>query len=114
VITARDVQNAPGVPTPQAPGVPTPQAIEQEVLDNVKHQPVGDGTVDDLALPEAFLRRVADRVVRTSYEERYRIIVKDGTEAARGAPKVALAVGAALLVIVVWFVVARRGAKGPR
>lgn len=48
-----------------------------EVLENIRNQPLGDGTVADLALPEDFLKRVADRIVRSSFEERYRIVVKD-------------------------------------
>jgi len=56
---------------------PTPEAIEQEVLDNVRRQAVGDHQVEDLNLPESLLRRVADRVIRSSYEQRYRIVVPD-------------------------------------
>lgn len=56
----------------------TPQiSIEEEVLANVKSQPIGPATVDDLNLPGPFLRRVASRAIRSSFEERYRIVVPD-------------------------------------
>ena len=97
-----------------APEVPTPEAIEQEVVENVKHQPLGLGTVEDLAMPEDFLRRVADRIVRSSYEERYRIVVKDGPRAElRAMPSVLVlaGVGLAVLVAIVVAVVRVRGRK---
>jgi hypothetical protein len=56
----------------------TPQvSVEDEVLANVKAQQIGPATVADLALPDDFLRRVADRVIRSSFEDRYRIVVPD-------------------------------------
>lgn len=60
---------------PQAP--PPPVSIEDEVLSNLRSQKLGAGTVDDLALPEAFLRRVGDRVIRESFEQRFRAVVTD-------------------------------------
>lgn len=54
-----------------------PASIEEEVLSNVRSQPLGAGTVEDLALPEPFLRRIADRVVRSSFEERFRVVIAD-------------------------------------
>lgn len=50
-------------------------SVEDEVLGNIKRQPVGSATIEDFALPDEFLRRFADRVIRSSYEERYRIVV---------------------------------------
>lgn len=52
-------------------------SIEDEVLGNVKNQALGRGSVDDLALPDEFLKRVSDRVIRESFEARYRIVVPD-------------------------------------
>ncbi len=60
-------------PPPETP----PVSIEQEVLDNVKNQALGKGTVADLELPDEFLRRVGDRIIRESFENRYRIVVPD-------------------------------------
>lgn len=62
-----------------APPKAEPEAvsIEAEVLANVKAQPIGPATVEDLDLPAPFLRRVARRVIRSSFEERYRIVLPD-------------------------------------
>ena len=109
MIAAHPVQAAPAsaVPTPQEPGVPTPQEIEREVMDNVKHQALGSGTVEDLAMPDDFLRRVADRVIRASFEERYRIVVQD-PPGIRAAPGAAVLYGGIVAVaVVIAFVVAR-------
>ncbi len=56
-----------------APRVST--AIEDEVLENLRRQELGRATVRDLKLPEPFLRRVADRVIRTTFRERYRVVI---------------------------------------
>lgn len=58
-------------------GPASARAVEAEVRSNVLAQPFGAGTVADLALPEAFVRRVADRVIIDSYSDRYRA-VEDG------------------------------------
>jgi hypothetical protein len=103
--------------------VPTPGQIEQEVFQNVLDQPLGEGTVADLALPDEFVRRVADRIVRSSYEERYRIVVKSDTtgeeapadppsaeEASTTGPSIWIALAAAgiALVAIVATATARR------
>ena len=99
--------------------VPTPAELEAEVLDNVKRQPLADGTVADLALPDAFLRRVADRIVRSSYEERYRLVVRDppssehaehADESPWGFARSPLVLGVAGLGLasIAWIVVSRR------
>lgn len=66
-----------------------PQAsltIEDEVLGNLRSQKVNERqTLADYNLPESFLRVIADRVIRTSFEDRYRIVVHDRpTDAAGG------------------------------
>ena len=104
----------------QAPP-PTPAELEKEVRDNVVNQPLGDGTVADLSLPEEFLRRVADRIVRSSYEERYRIVVKDAETAAPAASPdssrtkwIAVLAASVAVLAVVWVSIARRkGAAAP-
>ncbi len=50
-------------------------SVEDEVLGNIRAQTIGPAAVSDLALPDDFLRRIADRIVRSSYEERFRIVV---------------------------------------
>ncbi len=100
-----------------APQVPTPSQIEGEVIENVKRQPLGDGTVEDLALPADFVRRVADRIVRASYEERYRIVVRDEAgpvapveTAARGRsiPWLTISLSALALLCIGWILLSRR------
>lgn len=65
--------------------------VENEVLGNIRNQRIGEHTVADLNLPEAFLRRVADRIIRESFWERHRVVVRRGStdapgEAPSGAP----------------------------
>jgi hypothetical protein len=100
-----------------APQVPTPSQIEGEVIENVKRQPLGDGTVDDLALPADFVRRVADRIVRASFEERYRIIVHDAEGPVapvetgsrdRSIPWLTISLSALALLCIGWILLSRR------
>jgi len=60
----------------EAPAPPQP-SVEDEVLANIRNQPLGAGTVADLGLPEEFLRRFADRVIRSSFEDHLRVVVDD-------------------------------------
>lgn len=69
--------HAAGDPNALTPGPSKPEEIEAEVRANILGQTVGLGTVADLKLSDDFLRRVSDRVIRSSYEERYRIVVRD-------------------------------------
>ncbi|MBI5761902.1 MAG: hypothetical protein HZA51_00085 [Planctomycetes bacterium] len=55
-------------------------------MENIRHQPLGGGTVDDLNLPDEFLRRAADRIIRQSYEERHRAVLPDGLTKANAPP----------------------------
>ncbi|MDZ4774003.1 MAG: hypothetical protein SGI72_12810 [Planctomycetota bacterium] len=52
-------------------------SVESEVLANVKNQALGKTTVDALALPDEYLKRVSDRIIRTTFEQRYRVVVPD-------------------------------------
>jgi len=61
--------------------VPPAAHAEDEVLANLRAQPCAGGTVADLELPEPYLRRVADRVLRASYVERFHVIIADGQPA---------------------------------
>lgn len=54
-------------------------SVEEEVYGNIVHQPLGDQTLEVLNLPELFLRRAADRVIRSSYQERYHVVVADSS-----------------------------------
>ncbi len=59
-----------------------PDSIEAEVRANILAQPLVEGRPDagaaaHLNLPEPLLSRVADRIIRTTFEERYRNIFED-------------------------------------
>jgi hypothetical protein len=87
VLAAADVRPRHAAAHPPTSGpAPTPEAIEREVLDNVRGQAIGLHCVEDLSLPEPFLRRVADRAIRASYEQRYRIVVPDSASRHAGGP----------------------------
>ncbi|MGE3108249.1 MAG: hypothetical protein AB7G11_09790 [Phycisphaerales bacterium] len=63
-----------------------PGEIEAEVRANVLAQRVGLGCVADLSLPDSLLDHIVDRVVRSSFEERYRVVVPDDSAAASSQP----------------------------
>lgn len=52
-------------------------SIEQEVRRQVLDQPIGSHTVAALDLPEDFLQRVVGRIIRSSYQQRYHMVVRD-------------------------------------
>lgn len=52
-----------------------PGAVEREVRENILNQPVGTGVVRDDAFPADYVWRCVDRVVRSSFQERYRSVV---------------------------------------
>lgn len=66
--------------TPQ-PGDPV-----EQVLANLRSQPVGNYTVAAYNLPEPFLRVVAERIVRASFEDNFRVVVNDGSSSTRPGP----------------------------
>jgi hypothetical protein len=55
---------------------------EAEVLTNLKAQAIGSATVADLDMPDEYLKRVAGRILRASFEENFRIVVPDEKPAA--------------------------------
>jgi hypothetical protein len=48
-----------------------------EVVRNLKQQPIGTATLDDLGLSDEYLERVAGRILRTSFEQNFRVVVAD-------------------------------------
>lgn len=54
-----------------------PPSVQLEVLNNIRGQAVGPVTVAELALPEPFLKRFADRIILASFEDNFRQIVRD-------------------------------------
>jgi len=63
------------------------QSVEDEVRDNILNQSVGPGTLADYHLPDEFVRRVADRIIISSYQERYRMVVRDPPPAVAAGPE---------------------------
>lgn len=68
-------------PFPHDPASPA-SAIEAEVRANILAQPLIDdrpaaGTAADLNLPDALVSRIADRIIRSTFEERHRSIRQD-------------------------------------
>jgi hypothetical protein len=61
----------------QAPGA----SPADEVVHNLKAEPVGTATLDDLGMPEEYLQRVAGRILRGSFEQSFRVVVADETPA---------------------------------
>lgn len=51
--------------------------VESEVFANVLNQQIGSHTVADLSFPREFVETIADRVIQSTYQERYRTVVRD-------------------------------------
>lgn len=69
-------------------------ALEREVEANILNQPLGAGTVADLNLPPEFVARVARRIIRESFESRFRIVVAEGAAQTPPAPRTGVAASA--------------------
>jgi hypothetical protein len=67
--------------SPSASAQTSQPSIQEQVLTNLRQSPVGDHTLDALNLPDDYLRRVGDRILRNSYEQQFRVIVPDGSSA---------------------------------
>lgn len=61
------------------------ESVEREIEQNIRSQAIGSHTVNDLGLSDGLVRRFRDRVVRSSFEDRYRMVVAD----AGGTPALA-------------------------
>ncbi|MCH8965255.1 MAG: tetratricopeptide repeat protein, partial [Planctomycetes bacterium] len=86
----RATELAPQWPAPQSmlreltapPAVVPDQRVEAEVLTQMLDQPIGRQTLAALNLPEEFLGRAVDRVIRSSYRQRFHVVVQDDAAAA--------------------------------
>lgn len=60
---------------------PFPDAgpVERDVTTRLKRQRIGTHTLENYALPDTFLRRVADRIIRIDYQDRFRMVYRDDT-----------------------------------
>jgi hypothetical protein len=56
-------------------------SLEEQVLTNLRQEKIGTATLVDLGLPDDYLRRVAGRIVRGSFEDNFRIVVADAEDA---------------------------------
>lgn len=65
-------------PREESAGPSQPEvSIEDEVLANLQGMDMGPVKLESLALPQEYLRRVADRIIQSSFEDRFRIVVPD-------------------------------------
>jgi len=55
----------------------TARSVEREVAENILSQKIGEFEVRDLNLPDPFVRRTADRIIRASYHQRYHQVIRD-------------------------------------
>ncbi|MEY2807281.1 MAG: hypothetical protein RIR65_1698 [Planctomycetota bacterium] len=82
----------------QGPAAPAPSAAFEAPLEaalkNVKEQGVGPGTLAEVGMPEPYLRRVAEHVMRASFEDNFRIVVDDAHAAQASPPASAPTPGA--------------------
>jgi hypothetical protein len=62
------------------------ETAEAQVLANMRAQKIGAATLADLGLPEAFLRRVAGRVLQLSFQENFRLVFADRPGAVEHEP----------------------------
>jgi hypothetical protein len=69
-----------------APAQSTEVGPHERVFNALRQQPVGDQVLDDLALPEPFLNRVADRIVRMSFLKQYRGVASGGPTTGAASP----------------------------
>jgi len=51
--------------------------VEDDVLSQIKSHPVNGHTLGDLHANDEFLRRVADRMIRETYQAKYHVVVRD-------------------------------------
>lgn len=69
VCAARSPENPDDLP-PRTPA-------QNYVITGLLRQPAGLTTLESLHLPEAYLRRLADRVIQSSFEQQLRLVVRD-------------------------------------
>ncbi|HWB20219.1 MAG TPA: hypothetical protein VG711_07965 [Phycisphaerales bacterium] len=63
------------LPAQSQPQINPDDPMQVQVRSNLIKQPLGDQTLAVLDLPDQFLSRVADRIIRESFEQNFRIIV---------------------------------------
>lgn len=61
----------------QVEPLPPSSELQALVVQDLRNRPVGNHTLQVLNLPDNYLQRVADRVIRASYESQFRIVVRE-------------------------------------
>ena len=56
---------------------PTHTQFSSRVVEELRARPVGNHTLDVLNLPDEYLHRVADRMIRSAFESQFRIVVRE-------------------------------------
>ncbi len=56
---------------------PSPTPFASRVVEELRSRPVGNHTLDVLNLPDEYLHRVADRMIRSAFETQFRIVVRE-------------------------------------
>lgn len=69
------------------------EAVRTQVRTNILNQRIGSHTVADLHLPDEFLDRITDRIIRASYEQRFRIVMRDDPKGASAVTPAAVSNG---------------------
>lgn len=74
-------------PAGQQPGAveAATRSFERQVVENIQEQALGDGTVRDLDLPDAFLATLADHEIRESFYREHQRIYRDVADIPRPA-----------------------------
>lgn len=105
---------------------------QQEVMEQLRQLPIGPVTLEVQNLPDEYLRRVADRIIRASFQREQRMVVRDqhaGTSViptpepalptsrpvstGRGVGWLPMAIGVSVIVLVA-IVMLRRGEGGAK
>lgn len=74
---SRDMNAVPATERAAPTPAPPPGPFERQVIQSLREQPIDAARIEDLNLPDEFLRRLADRIIRASYQRHFRAVVRD-------------------------------------
>jgi hypothetical protein len=77
IVVARRRPSPPAVQAPAPGGAAALDPGLERLVDDLDAYPLGEHVLGDLAMPRPFLRRVADRIIRASYRERFHTVYRD-------------------------------------
>ncbi len=72
--------------TPPAAAQTISLPLEEVAFHKIQNQRVGNHTIEDFALPDEFIHRVANRIIRLQYQKRYRMVYDDESDAKDANP----------------------------